>query len=65
MNVFILDKIMEKSAQMLDDAHLLAQINEGTQILMANYNRRRYIMSKPHKRELKWTRRQKPDWWEV
>lgn len=39
MNVFILDKNMEKSAQMLDDAHLRAQINEATQILMANYNR--------------------------
>ena len=38
MNVFILDKNMAKSAQMLDDAHLRAQINEATQILMANYN---------------------------
>lgn len=42
MNVFILDKNMEKSAQMLDDAHLRAQINEATQILMANYNRNNY-----------------------
>lgn len=42
MNVFILDKNMEKSAQMLDDAHLRAQINEATQILMANYNRENY-----------------------
>lgn len=39
MNVFILDKNMERSAQMLDDLHLRAQINEATQILMANYNR--------------------------
>lgn len=38
MNVFILDRSMEKSAQMLDDAHLKAQINEACQILMANYN---------------------------
>lgn len=38
MNVFILDKNMEKSAQYLDDAHLKAQINEACQILMANYN---------------------------
>lgn len=38
MNVFILDRNMEKSAQMLDDAHLKAQINEACQILMANYN---------------------------
>lgn len=38
MNVFILDRDMEKSAAMLDDAHLKAQINEGCQILMANYN---------------------------
>lgn len=29
---------MKSSAAMLDDAHLLAQINEGCQILMANYN---------------------------
>lgn len=42
MNVFILDKNMERSAQMLDDAHLRAQINEATQILMANYNRDNY-----------------------
>lgn len=42
MNVFILDKNMEKSAQMLDDAHLRAQINEAAQILMANYNRKKY-----------------------
>lgn len=38
MNVFILDHSMTKSAQMLDDAHLKAQINEACQILMANYN---------------------------
>lgn len=38
MNVFILDRDMRKSAQMLDDAHLNAQINEACQILMANYN---------------------------
>ena len=42
MNVFILDRSMEKSAQMLDDAHLKAQINEACQILMANYNHERY-----------------------
>lgn len=42
MNVFILDRNMEKSAQMLDDAHLKAQINEACQILMANYNRENY-----------------------
>lgn len=42
MNVFILDKDIERSAQMLDDAHLRAQINEATQILMANYNREHY-----------------------
>lgn len=39
MNVFVLDKSMEKSAQMLDDVHLKAQINEGCQVLMANYNK--------------------------
>lgn len=37
MNVFVLDKSMEKSAQMLDDVHLKAQINEACQILMANW----------------------------
>lgn len=148
MNVFILDRDMEVSAAMMDDAHLLAQISEATQILMANYNRehypnakighvnhpvtvfyfdermksqlvkylgcllieyrfrfgkdhqnyfwhsgyydfvwykydffkgaktyvggamtdnidkiRKYIMTKPHKRPLKWTNREKPDWW--
>lgn len=42
MNIFILDKNMEKSAQMLDDAHLISQINEVTQILMANYNKWNY-----------------------
>ena len=42
MNVFILDKNMEKSAQMLDDARLRVQINEATQILMANYNREHF-----------------------
>ena len=46
MNVFILDRSMEKSAQMLDDAHLIAQINEATQILMANYNRKRFPSAK-------------------
>lgn len=46
MNVFILDKSMEKSAQMLDDAHLKAQINEACQILMANYNHKRYPNAK-------------------
>lgn len=152
MNIFILDKSMEKSAQMLGDAHLISQINEGCQILMANYNKRyfpyanighinhpvtifystyiestellnylceliseykirfgkshqnkfwvdgyiqelgvieyksvfsesktlvndhmtddieeirEYIMNKPHKRALKWTNRDKPDWWRV
>ena len=152
MNIFILDKSMEKSAQMLDDAHLISQINEGCQILMANYNKtnnhmarighinhpvtifystyiestellnylceliseykirfgkshqnkfwvdgyiqelgviddksvfsesktlvndhmtdnieeiREYIMNKPHKRALKWTNRDKPNWWRV
>lgn len=39
MNVFILDRNMEKSAQMLDDSHLRSQINEACQILMANYNK--------------------------
>lgn len=38
MNVFILDEKMTKSAAMLDDAHLKAQINEACQILMANWN---------------------------
>ena len=38
MNVFILDRDMEESAAMLDDAHLKAQINEACQILMANWN---------------------------
>lgn len=42
MNVFILDKNIKRSAQMLDDAHLLAQISEGCQILMANYNHVHY-----------------------
>lgn len=42
MNVFILDRDMRKSAQMLDDAHLKAQINEACQILMANWNYERY-----------------------
>lgn len=42
MNVFILDRDMEKSAMMLDDAHLKAQINEACQILMANYNKENY-----------------------
>lgn len=42
MNVFILDRNMEKSAQMLDDAHLRSQINEACQILMANYNHENY-----------------------
>lgn len=46
MNVFILDKNMEKSAQYLDDAHLKAQINEACHILMANYNHRVYPFSK-------------------
>lgn len=42
MNVFILDRSMEKSAQMLDDAHLKSQINEACQILMANWNHEHY-----------------------
>lgn len=42
MNVFVLDKNMARSAEMLDDAHLIAQINEATQILMANYNHENY-----------------------
>lgn len=149
MNVFILDKDMQKSAEYLDDAHLISQINEVCQILMANYNYgifrnkkirhlnhpvtifynevkteielvsylyellweyvyrfnkhhqnhfwflgyvggsesymvdkfehsktlvnraltddideiRKYIMTKEHKRPLKWTRRDKPEWW--
>lgn len=42
MNVFVLDRNMEKSAMMLDDVHLKAQINEGCQILMANYNKENY-----------------------
>lgn len=46
MNVFILDRNMEKSAQYLDDAHLKAQINEGAQILMANYNRQYFPEAK-------------------
>ena len=46
MNVFILDRNMEKSAQMLDDAHLKAQINEACQILMANYNHKAFPNAK-------------------
>ena len=46
MNVFILDRDMRKSAQMLDDAHLKAQINEACQILMANYNKHKYPKAK-------------------
>lgn len=46
MNVFILDQNMEKSAQMLDDTHLKAQINEACQILMANFNRKYYLGAK-------------------
>lgn len=154
MNVFILSHDIAESASMLDDAHLIAQISEATQILMANWNDgrsesyavighlhhpvtkyyagikqteellsylfellteyyirfgkehqnffwaigfahdnpqyfhnfsnfsksktfvhdhmtddieeiRKYIMTKPHKRPLKWTNRKKPDWWEV
>lgn len=42
MNVFILDRDMKKSAMMLDNAHLKAQINEACQILMANYNKENY-----------------------
>lgn len=42
MNVFILDKNMEKSAQYLDDEHLKAQINEACQVLMANWNHENY-----------------------
>lgn len=42
MNVFVLDHDMQKSAQMLDDAHLKAQINEACQILMANWNHEHY-----------------------
>lgn len=46
MNVFILDRDMIKSAKMLDDAHLNAQINEACQILMANYNKECYPNAK-------------------
>lgn len=46
MNVFILDRDMQKSAQMLDDMHLKAQINEACQILMANYNKECYPNAK-------------------
>lgn len=46
MNVFMLDTDMRKSAEMLDDAHLLAQINESCQILMANYNKEHYPSAK-------------------
>ena len=46
MNVFILDRDIRKSAQMLDDAHLKAQINETCQILMANYNHKLYPNAK-------------------
>lgn len=46
MNVFILDRSMEKSGQMLDDAHLKAQINEACQILMANWNHENFPYSK-------------------
>lgn len=46
MNVFVLDRDMKKSAMMLDDAHLKAQINEACQILMANYNRIAYPSAK-------------------
>lgn len=42
MNVFMLDADMRKSAEMLDDAHLLAQINESCQIMTANYNKEHY-----------------------
>lgn len=42
MNVFMLDPDMRKSAEMLDDAHLLSQISESCQILMANYNKEHY-----------------------
>lgn len=42
MNVFMLDTDMRKSAEMLDDAHLLSQISESCQILMANYNKENY-----------------------
>lgn len=46
MNVFILDRNMAKSAQMLDDSHLKAQINESCQILTANYNKHNYSSAK-------------------
>lgn len=46
MNVFILDKSMELSAQMLDDAHLKAQISEACQILMANWNHEHFPLAK-------------------
>lgn len=42
MNVFILDRSMNKSAQILDDAHLKAQINEACQILMANWSNKHF-----------------------
>lgn len=37
---------MSKSAAMLDDANLIAQINEVCRILMANYNRKRFPNAK-------------------
>lgn len=46
MNVFILSDNMKYSALLLDDAHLIAQINEGCQILMANYNHQKYPNAK-------------------
>lgn len=46
MNVFILSDNMRYSATLLDDAHLIAQINEGCQILMANYNYQSYPNAK-------------------
>lgn len=46
MNVFVLDRDMEKSAMMLDDAHLKAQINESCQILTANYNHKLFPNAK-------------------
>lgn len=46
MNVFVLNQMMRYSAEFLDDAHLIAQINEATQILMANYNLERYPRAK-------------------
>ena len=61
MNVFVLDRSMEKSAQMLDDSHLYVdgQMTDDIEAI------RKYISTKPMKKQPTWTNREKPDWWEV